>query len=82
MRRVGGFSAVGVVYFALLFLGIVLGVLVGGGTGATITAVAGALLGLTLLGLGTGVVVIGREPLGRRRPDPPSEDEGFRGPRT
>jgi hypothetical protein len=27
--------------------------------------------------MGTSVVFIGREPLGRRRPGPPPEDEGF-----
>jgi predicted lipid-binding transport protein (Tim44 family) len=64
-------------YFGALIVAIVVGLLIGGGTGLTITAIAGAILALTLLATGSTVVFIGREPLGRRRPGPPPEDEGF-----
>lgn len=66
-----------IVYFGGLIVAIVVGVVIGGGTGITITAIAGAILALSLFGMGTSVVFIGREPLGRRRPGPPPEDEGF-----
>lgn len=66
-----------IVYFGVLIVGIVVGLVVGGGAGITITAIAGLILALSLFGIGTSVVFISREPLGRRPSDPPPEDEGF-----
>ncbi len=56
MRGIGRVSLPGLIFFGVLIVAILVGVVVGGGTGTTIVAIAGALLALTLLGtVGTGV---------------------------
>jgi outer membrane lipoprotein SlyB len=50
-----------IVYFGVLIGAIVVGVLIGGGTGTTITAIAGAVLALTLLAMGGSVGVAARD---------------------
>jgi predicted lipid-binding transport protein (Tim44 family) len=64
-------------FLGALIVGVVVGAIVGGHTGSTIAAIAGGLLALVVLGLAGSTVFIGRAPLGRRRPGPPPEDEGF-----
>ncbi len=59
-------SVPGLVYYGVLILGIVVGVLIGGGTGTTITAIAAALLALTLLAAGGGIGVAARDSVDRR----------------
>jgi hypothetical protein len=53
-------------FFAVLIVAIAVGVIVGGGTGTTITAIAGALLALTLLAVGGGVGLAAHDRLDRR----------------
>ena len=50
-----------IVYFGGLVTAIVVGVVIGGGTGTTITAIAAAILALTLLAVGGGVGVAARD---------------------
>jgi predicted lipid-binding transport protein (Tim44 family) len=50
-----------IIYFGVLIGAIVVGVMIGGGTGTTITAIAGAVLALTLLAMGGGVGVAARD---------------------
>ena len=69
-----------IAFFGVLIVAIVVGVIVGSGAGTTITAIAAGLFALTLLATGGGAVLIGREPIDRRRPGPPPEDEDQRDP--
>ncbi len=48
-------------YFGVLIAAILIGLSIGGGTGTTITAIAGAVLALTLLAMGGGVGVAARD---------------------
>jgi len=71
-----------ITYFGGLIVAIVVGVLIGGGTGTTITAIAGALLALTLLAAGGGVGVAARDSLDQgslitRHPRDQEEDEHY-----
>jgi hypothetical protein len=50
LPRIGRISRLGLAYFAVLIIAIVVGSIIGGGTGTTITAIAGILLALTILG--------------------------------
>jgi predicted lipid-binding transport protein (Tim44 family) len=68
-----------IAYLGVLILGVVVGVLVGGGTGTTITAIAAALLAITLLAVG-GVRPPSRASVARRL-GRPFEDEDQRDPR-
>jgi predicted lipid-binding transport protein (Tim44 family) len=65
------------IFLGVLVVAIVVGAIVGGDTGSTIAAIAGALLAMIVLGLAGSAVFLGRAPLGQRRPGPPPEDEGF-----
>ena len=56
----------GLLYYGALIVGIVVGVLVGGGTGTTIAAIAGALLALTIIGAYGGLGVAARDSVDRR----------------
>ncbi|MBN9622057.1 MAG: hypothetical protein J0H06_03735 [Actinobacteria bacterium] len=69
-----------IVYFGALIVAIVVGVLVGGGTGTTITAIAAILLALTLLAAGGGIGVAARDSVDRRgrRYGRPLDDEDER----
>ena len=65
MRGIGGLSLPGLIYFGSLIVAIVVGLIVGGGTGTTIVAIAAAILALTILGaVGPGVAA--RDSLRRR----------------
>ncbi len=71
-------TRLGLAYYVTLIVAIVLGVVVGGGTGTTITAIAGAILALTLLAAGGGVGIAQRDRLdrlGRRNGRSFDEDE-------
>ena len=49
-RRFGKPSIPGLVFLAALVVALIVGVIIGGGTGGTITAIAAALLALTIFG--------------------------------
>ena len=71
-----------IVYFGTLIVAIVVGVEIGGGTGTTITAIAGAVLALTLLAVGGGVGVAARDSVEQgslitRHPREQEEDEHY-----
>jgi hypothetical protein len=66
VHRIGNLSVPGLIYYGVLIVAIVVGVLVGGGIGTTITAIAGALLALTLLAAGGGIGVAARDSMDRR----------------
>jgi hypothetical protein len=54
-------------FLCVLIVAIVVGVLVGGGTGTTVTAIAGAIFALTLFVLGGGIGVAANDVFARRR---------------
>jgi hypothetical protein len=64
-----------IVYFGVLIVAIVVGVIVGGGTGTTITAIAGAILALTLFAVGGGLGIGARERLDGRYGRPLDQDK-------
>ena len=71
-----------IVYFGGLIVAIVIGVIGGGGTGTTLTAIAGGLLALTLLAAGGGVGVAARDSVDQsrlitRHPRDREEDEHY-----
>lgn len=71
-----------IVYFGGLIVAIVFGVALGGGTGTTITAIAGAILALTLLAVGGGVGVAARDSVDQsslitRHPREREEDQHY-----
>ena len=72
-----------VTYFGILIVAIVVGVIIGGGIGTTITAIAAGLLALTLLAAGGGIGVAARDSVDRRgrRFGRPLDDEDHRDPR-
>jgi hypothetical protein len=74
-------TRLGLAYYCVLIVAIVVGVVVGGGIGTTVTAIAGALLALTLLAAGGGVGIAERAAIdGRGRPyDRPPDDDDERG---
>ncbi len=74
-------TRLGLAYYVVLIVAIVVGVVVGGGTGTTITAIAGAILALTLLAAGGGVGIAERDAMDRRgrRNGRPLDDEDERG---
>jgi len=79
--RIGKLRVAGLVYYGVLIVAVVVGVLVGGGTGTTIAAIGAGLLALTILGsVGPGVAA--RDSLRRRgRAYGPSLDDEDRGGR-
>jgi hypothetical protein len=77
MRRIGGMSVPGVIFYGVLIVCIVAGSFIGDGIGTTIAAIAGALLALTILGtFGLGVAAQDRLDLrGDRRGRELDEEE-------
>jgi hypothetical protein len=55
-----------IAFFGVLIAAIVVGVIIGGGTGTTVTAIAAALLALSLFVAGGGIGVAFGDSLGRR----------------
>jgi hypothetical protein len=68
-----------ITFFGVVIAAIVIGVLIGGGTGYTITAIAGGLLAMSLLVVG-GIGPSSRENAARRFGNP-LDDEDERDPR-
>jgi hypothetical protein len=56
----------GAAYYGVLIVAIVVGVLVGGGVGTTVTAIAGILLALTIFAAFGGVGMAERDGMSRR----------------
>ncbi len=79
MRGIRGVSAPGLIFFGVVIVAIIVGIVIGGGTGTTIAAIAGGLLALTILG-GVGPGVAARDSLNRRGRSfgPPLDDEDQR----
>lgn len=67
MSRLGRLTKLGAAYYGVLIVAIVGGVLVGGGVGTTVTAIAGILLALTIFAAFGGVGMAERDALSGRR---------------
>ncbi len=59
-------TRLGLAYYGVLIVAIVVGVVVGGGTGTTITAIAAGILALTLLAAGGDIGIAARDSVDRR----------------
>ncbi len=59
-------SLPGLIFFGVLIVAIVVGVIVGGGTGTTIAAIAGALLAFAIIGAAGGIGIAARDSVDRR----------------
>jgi hypothetical protein len=68
-------TRLGLAYYVVLIVAIVVGVVIGGRTGTTITAIAGGILALTLLAAGGGVGIAERDALDRGGRPLDEEDE-------
>ncbi|MBS1890644.1 MAG: hypothetical protein JST59_05080 [Actinobacteria bacterium] len=66
MPSIRRLTKLGAAYYGSLIVAIVAGVVVGGGTGATITAIAAALFGLTIFVAFGGPGIAARDSMDRR----------------
>jgi hypothetical protein len=61
MPRLSRLTRAGLAYYAVLIIAVVVGVLIGGGTGTTITAIAAILLALTIMSAWGGLGIAARD---------------------
>lgn len=80
MPSLARLSKLGLAYYGVLIIAVVVGLLIGGGTGTTITAIAAILLALTIMAAYGGVGIAARDGVDRRgrRGGRPLDDEDER----